>query len=74
MKKIVQQDLKRIHEGLTQEEKSRFQGSTVLFTGGAGFLGFYFIQFLTHYKTSLGINGRTEMAENLGGGGKSRTP
>lgn len=55
MKKIVQQDLKRIYEGLTQEEKSRFQGSTVLFTGGAGFLGFYFIQFLTHYKTSLGI-------------------
>ena len=48
MKKIVQQDLERIYNGLTEEERSKFQNSNILFTGGAGFLGFYFIQFLTH--------------------------
>ena len=55
MKKIVQQDLERIYNGLTEEERSKFQNSTVLFTGGAGFLGFYFIQFLTYYRQQLGI-------------------
>lgn len=55
MKKIVQQDLQRIYEGLTEAERAQFQGSTFLFTGGAGFLGFYFIQFLTHYQEKLGV-------------------
>ncbi len=55
MKKIVKQDLERIYNGLTPEEKNKFSGSTVLFTGGAGFLGFYFINFLTHYKKELNI-------------------
>lgn len=55
MKKIVQQDLERIYNGLTEAERAKFQDSTVLFTGGAGFLGFYFIQFLTHYRQELGI-------------------
>jgi len=55
MKKIVQQDLQRIYNGLTEEERGRFRDSTILFTGGAGFLGFYFITFLTHYKQELGI-------------------
>lgn len=39
MKKIVQQDLKRIYDGLTEAERAKFQDSTVLFTGGAGFFG-----------------------------------
>lgn len=55
MNGIVKQDLERIWGGLTAEEKARFQGSTVLFTGGAGFLGFYFIHFLTHYQKELGV-------------------
>ncbi|MBQ7215615.1 MAG: hypothetical protein IJS39_06490, partial [Synergistaceae bacterium] len=55
MNSIVQQDLARIYSGLTQQERSHFQDSTVLFTGGAGFLGYYFINFLTHYKQELGI-------------------
>lgn len=55
MNKIVQQDLQRIYHGLTEEERGRFRNSTFLFTGGAGFLGFYFIQFLTHYQEELGI-------------------
>lgn len=55
MKKIVKQDLERIYNGLTTEERGEFQGSTILLTGGAGFLGFYFIQFFTHYQQELGI-------------------
>ncbi|USF25628.1 UDP-glucose 4-epimerase [Firmicutes bacterium ASF500] len=55
MKKIMRKDLQRIYDGLTPQEKDNFQDSTVLFTGGAGFLGFYFIQFLTHYKEELRI-------------------
>lgn len=56
MKTIVKQDMARILGSLTEEEKSRFDGSTVLLTGGAGFLGFYFITFLTHYRQELRIN------------------
>lgn len=55
MKRIVRQDLERIYNGLTPEEREGLRGSTVLLTGGAGFLGFYFIQFLTHYQKNLGI-------------------
>lgn len=55
MKKIVEQDLERIYNGLTEEERIKFSNSTVLFTGGAGFLGFYFISFFSHYKKELNI-------------------
>lgn len=55
MKKIMQQDLTRILEGLSAEEQGRFKNSTILITGGAGFLGFYFINFFTHYQKELGI-------------------
>lgn len=33
MKKIVKDDLERIYNGLTDEERKRFSGSTVLLTG-----------------------------------------
>ena len=55
MKKIVQQDMERIYNGLTEAERAKFQDSTILFTGGAGFLGFYFITFLTHFQQELGV-------------------
>lgn len=55
MKKIVEQDMKRIYDGLTQKEKERFRGKTFLFTGGAGFLGFYFMNFLVAYQDILDI-------------------
>ena len=55
MKKIVEQDLDRIFNGLTEEEKAKFDGATILFTGGAGFLGFYFIRFLVRYQKALGV-------------------
>lgn len=55
MKKIVEQDLNRIFNGLKEAEQRAFSGSTILLTGGAGFLGFYFINFFTHLKDVLGI-------------------
>lgn len=55
MNTILKQDLDRIYTGLTQEEKDRFSQSTILLTGGAGFLGFYFINFLTYYQRQLQI-------------------
>lgn len=55
MNRIVAQDLERIYGGLTDEERGRFEGATVLLTGGAGFLGFYLIQFFTRFKDELKI-------------------
>lgn len=55
MKKIVKQDMERIFSALMADEKAKFSGSTVLLTGGAGFLGFYFIRFFTYYCNELNI-------------------
>jgi UDP-glucuronate decarboxylase len=50
---IVLEDLNRIHATLPQLE--RFNGATILVTGCAGFLGYYFMQFLVRYAVDLGI-------------------
>lgn len=55
MNPIVKEDLERIFIGLTQEERKKFDNSTILLTGCAGFLGFYFINFFTHYSEQLNI-------------------
>lgn len=55
MKKIAEQDLERVFNALSDAERLRFRDSTVLLTGGAGFLGFYFIGFFTRFKEELGI-------------------
>lgn len=55
MNQIITQDLERIYNGLTEAERGRMKDATILLTGGAGFLGFYFIHFLTHYQEQLGI-------------------
>lgn len=55
MKKIVKQDLERIFNALSADEKARFENSRFLLTGGAGFLGFYFINFLVHFRDELKI-------------------
>lgn len=55
MNRIVRQDMTRIYQGLSPKECDNFKDSTILLTGGAGFLGFYFITFFTHYKKELGI-------------------
>ena len=55
MNRIVQQDMQRIYNALTAVERLKFNNSTVLLTGGAGFLGYYFITFFTTYQKELNI-------------------
>ncbi len=55
MNSIIRQDLDRIFHGLTEEERKKFDNSTILLTGCAGFLGFYFMNFFTHYASELNI-------------------
>lgn len=55
MNKIVKQDLERIFHSLSDAERLQFRDSTILLTGGAGFIGFYFIHFFTRFKEELGI-------------------
>lgn len=55
MKKVVEQDLNRIYGALSEEERARLSGSTILLTGCAGFLGFYFVNFFTYFQQKLGI-------------------
>lgn len=50
---IVLEDLERMHAAVGRRD--RFEGSTVVVTGCAGFLGFYFMQFLVRQARALGI-------------------
>ena len=50
---IVLEDLERMHAAVGRREK--FDGATVVVTGCAGFLGFYFMQYLVRYAEKLGI-------------------
>ena len=47
------QDIEKIHKNVNPGE--RFYGSTVVITGCAGFLGFYFLNYLVCYARTLGI-------------------
>lgn len=67
MNSIVQRDLERIYNGLTAEERARFAGSTFLFTGGAGFLGFYFMEFFSRFRQELGVR-KVICLDNFQGG------
>lgn len=48
-------DLEYTYQKLTKDELAKLSGRTFLFTGGAGFLGFFFIQFLAKYQEQLNI-------------------
>jgi UDP-glucuronate decarboxylase len=48
---IVIEDLASIHAALPNRE--RFNGATILVTGCAGFLGYYFLQYLVRYSSEL---------------------
>jgi UDP-glucuronate decarboxylase len=50
---IVVEDLERIHSIIAKRD--RFQDSTVLVTGCAGFLGFYIMQYLVRNSAALGV-------------------
>lgn len=51
--KIIKEDFEYIFNNL--ENKNKFQDSTILITGCAGFLGFYFLGFLSYYAKEFGI-------------------
>ncbi|MFI8751693.1 NAD-dependent epimerase/dehydratase family protein [Vreelandella lionensis] len=50
---ILKIDLNYIHHATNPGNK--FNGATIVVTGCAGFLGFYFTQYLVRYSTKLGI-------------------
>ena len=52
---ILDEDLKYIYENLSEEEKNKFENSTVLITGCGGFLGYNFMNFFNKYAKELGI-------------------
>lgn len=53
---IVSKDLNYIFESLSEAQKKAFSNSRVLFTGCAGFLGFYFMHFFARFADELGIS------------------
>ena len=53
--KVLQNDFKHTLKGLTDAERKKFNGSTILITGCAGFLGYYLMQFLSAEAEELGI-------------------
>lgn len=55
MENILQKDIKHTLAGLTDEERAKFDGSTVLITGCAGFLGYYMMHFFAQEAEELGI-------------------
>lgn len=52
---IYHTDLQCIFDHLEQPEKDKLKDSTILITGCAGFLGYYFMSFLSEYSDRLGI-------------------
>ncbi len=52
---ILKEDLEYILKGLSETEKKKFENSTVLITGCGGFLGYYFMHFLSRYADELKI-------------------
>lgn len=52
---ILTSDLDYVFNGLEEKEKLKFKDSTVLITGCSGFLGYYFMNFLTSKGDELGI-------------------
>lgn len=53
---ILNDDLKNIFNGLSDNEKNKLHNSTVLLTGCGGFLGYYFVHFFVKYREQLGIH------------------
>ncbi len=51
---ILLSDLEAIH-AIVAPQRERFKNSTVLLTGCAGFLGYYFLNYLVRYAEELGI-------------------
>jgi len=52
---ILKEDLEHIFRNLSNQEKAKFDNSTILITGCGGFLGYYFMHFLSAYSEILNI-------------------
>lgn len=52
---ILEEDLQKIFNGLSQTEKEKFHHANLLLTGCGGFLGYYFVHFFTRFRNELGI-------------------
>ena len=51
----LEKDLKHTYDKLSEEERSRLHGSTILMTGCAGFIGYYYMKFFQKYAEALDI-------------------
>jgi UDP-glucuronate decarboxylase len=77
MTKITTQDLEYMYSCLSSEN-AKFKDATVLITGCAGFLGYYFMHYFNRYRQALGIKkiigldnfmlGRPKWLEEMGAG------
>ena len=52
---VLSNDIKHTLAGLSDTERAKFNGSTILITGCAGFLGYYFMHFFAAEAEELGI-------------------
>ena len=50
--KIIEEDIEDIAKNI-ENERSKLSGKTVLITGGAGFLGNYFISVIDHLNKNI---------------------
>lgn len=52
-REVVTEDLKQIHR--VAGHRGNWEGATIVVTGCAGFLGYYFMQYLARYGAELGV-------------------
>jgi UDP-glucuronate decarboxylase len=55
MSNVLEKDFEHTLNGLSEQEKSKLNGSTILITGCGGFLGYYFMHFFNAEADALGI-------------------
>lgn len=48
-------DLLHTYNGLSKEDKDKLYGSSIMITGSSGFLGYYLVHFLYHYRDELSL-------------------
>ncbi len=51
----LEKDLKYTYDSLSDAEKEKLSNSTILITGCAGFLGFYYVHFLYRFREELSL-------------------
>ena len=51
----IERDLQHTYASLSDAERQKFSGSTVLITGSAGFIGYYLSNFFRRFRADLGL-------------------